>query len=677
MHLFDNDFNGHREIKGYNKDKILEIKEKLLELKSEKSKAPELKDFLNSEFKSEVITLYSDYFKNIKKFSEENLFPKTQYDYYSLKSAIISELELILNNLANLSSNIRNIKRMIKNGDELETYLLDIKSLTDSINDFLNYMKGVLIKSEKEYENEINLWNTASKIKNLNYKLNSTKDRFGNWSEVQDLTVYLKNLIQAKTGKKIKGKEIQLTFHFEELFQFFQSISTANLDAYKDFIFLLFRKNLFEEFKGDEFINVLERKEVVQQLREAIRPIIISLIKDKLQNHLEEIKDLDEKYDLTGYGHGKLDLEELLELKFSEFLPKLVDFYFKGLDKRFQSIVNDIGNPEEFINVANSCYDKIGTFATQFDDVDTWVLNLDNILKPYDNITATLKKTIANLTSEIIRRKEEYLNYVNSIRDEGLRVDIRSYVDEKIAEVNKLISAYEDKTSVIIREELPQLREIKDLLTEYKSKIDSIKEEVYIKLEAYKEHNVDMYNIIKHWEDNFNRKKQQLTFLLTVLINKIFKSFKDLIDTESILFAEINEITKQTESFEGLPLNFALSSFLANRLSEDELKERISEINAKINQLNSSLGLYQVEMAKIEEILVNKVKIRKGVSASNVQCTVCHKNINFAKDKLITCPFCGSTYHYLCVAQWLTKYNSCPMCQNQFLDPNLGLFESE
>ena len=99
-----------------------------------------------------------------------------------------------------------------------------------------------------------------------------------------------------------------------------------------------------------------------------------------------------------------------------------------------------------------------------------------------------------------------------------------------------------------------------------------LKEEVYLKLEAFKEHNVDMYNIIKHWEDNFNRKKQQLTFLLTVLINKIFKSFKDLIDTESILFAEINEITNQTESFEGLPLNFALSSFLANRLSEDELK---------------------------------------------------------------------------------------------------------
>ena len=274
-----------------------------------------------------------------------------------------------------------------------------------------------------------------------------------------------------------------------------------------------------------------------------------------------------------------------------------------------------------------------------------------------------------------MREAREY--YLNSIKDEGLRVDVRSFVDEKIAEVNKLINSYEDETSVIIREELPQLREIKDLLTNYKVKIEQIKEEVYIKLDTYKESNIEMYSIIKYWEDNFNRKKQQLTFLLTVLMNKIFKSFKDLIDKESILFAEITEITKQTENFEGLPLNFALSSFLANKLSEDELRERISEINSKINQLTSSLGLYQVELSKIEEILSTKVKIREGVSVSNVQCTVCHKHINFAKDKLITCPFCGSTYHYLCVADWLAKYNSCPMCQNQYLDPNLGLFESE
>ena len=124
-------------------------------------------------------------------------------------------------------------------------------------------------------------------------------------------------------------------------------------------------------------------------------------------------------------------------------------------------------------------------------------------------------------------------------------------------------------------------------------------------------------------------------------------------------------------------MNFALSAFLAEKLSEDELRERITEINAKLNNLTSSLGLYQVELAKVEEILSNKVKIKQGIAVSDVQCTVCHQYINFAKDKLITCPFCGSTYHYLCVAAWLSKYNSCPMCQNNFLQTFSGMFDTE
>ncbi|MBA7637344.1 hypothetical protein ES703_44987 [subsurface metagenome] len=625
MRLFGNTFGGYRVIKGYSKEEILSIKNSISSLKSDKTKSQEIEDFLKSEFKLEVLNSFTEYFNEIKPLCENYLFSQTKKDYYSLKTVIIDELKLISSNLTNLSSNSRNVKRFVTNG-----------------------------------ENDISLWIEANKIKNLSFQLNLIPDGLNNWKEIQELDIYIQSLVEAKTTKKIKSRKgILLTFHFDELYQFFLSKSDGKKDFYGDLIYLLYQNKIFEEFEGEEFVNVLERKESVQRLRDKMRPIIIALIKDKLKENLQELEDLDKQYDLTGNGQGKLDLNSVMEQKFSEFLPQVVDFYFKGIDKKFQGAINDVSDSKEFVKIVNSNYEKVDDFALKIDEIDTWILTFDKILKPYESITATLKKTLTNIISEIIRRKEEYINYLNSIKDESLRVDVRSFVDEKIAEVNKLISSYEDETSVIIREELPQLREIKDLLTNYKVKIEQIKEEVYIKLDTYKESKIDMYSIIKYWEDNFNRKKQQLTFLLTVLMNKIFKSFKDLIDKESILFAEITEITKQTENFEGLPLNFALSSFLANKLS------------------TSSLGLYQVELSKIEEILSTKVKIREGVSVSNVQCTVCHKHINFAKDKLITCPFCGSTYHYLCVADWLAKYNSCPMCQNQYLDPNLGLFETE
>ncbi|GAH88191.1 unnamed protein product, partial [marine sediment metagenome] len=143
--------------------------------------------------------------------------------------------------------------------------------------------------------------------------------------------------------------------------------------------------------------------------------------------------------------------------------------------KKFQGLMSDTSDPEEFIKVINSNYSKIDEFALKIDEIDAWILNFDKILKPYTNITSTLKKTLANIISEIIRRKEDYSNYLDNIKDESLRVDVRGYVDEKIAEVNKLINSYEDETSLIIKEELPQLREIKDLLSNYKGKIDQIK----------------------------------------------------------------------------------------------------------------------------------------------------------------------------------------------------------
>ncbi|MCJ7651516.1 MAG: hypothetical protein MUP85_23155 [Candidatus Lokiarchaeota archaeon] len=54
-----------------------------------------------------------------------------------------------------------------------------------------------------------------------------------------------------------------------------------------------------------------------------------------------------------------------------------------------------------------------------------------------------------------------------------------------------------------------------------------------------------------------------------------------------------------------------------------------------------------------------------------VQCTICHNFIMMGTDKTIKCSFCGSGYHYSCVSSWLIEHNSCPMCQNVFLNPTL------
>ena len=680
LKLSNNSFNDSRQIDTFTKDEILKIKATLTEFKSKKVDESEINEYIEANLKlpTPVLNLYSEYLDELDKFLDLYIF-NTEFKnnlelYYYLKSGILKELNQIIQNLQNANSNCSNIKRIIKNSN---AYLNDLISRTIELLRKSNEIASNIINSLKEvnniYNDSIYLWIELNKIKNLNFKLNELPNDLTKWDEFKEFFTFIESLheVGLKRRKKDK-KELLLTVHFDEIYQYFLSMDEKDIRFYFDLIYLLDLNEIIENYQGDEFINIIERKKVIENLKKFIKPLLKELILNKLQDILVEINELDIK-------EKEIEINEdtLKSQKIRIFLPKLVDYYVLGLEKKFQEKIQDIDESEDFEKITNFYYEKIDEFYSKIQQIEDWVLSLENYLKPYENITDPYRKILSSINSEILRRKNDYLTFIKTVEDEEIRVDIRDFVNQKISEVNELIRNYEDEASVIIKEEFPQLKSIKEILNEYSGKIQKIKENVYKKLDSVKTHDIDIYQVIKLWEDNFNRKRQQLTFLISLLINKLLKSFKELLDKEGILFATITEITEQTENFEQLPLNFALSAYLAEKLNEEELKERISELQAKINQLNNSLGLYQVELSKLEKILSNRVRMSKGISRSDVQCTVCHKYINFVKDKIITCPFCASTYHYLCVAFWLSEHNSCPMCQNNFLEPYSEMFESD
>lgn len=675
MNFSNNIFNNTREIHGLTKENILEIKKMLGKFKSENADDVKISEYLRSKIQlsSEILDKYSSYLDNLKMLMKNNLFSSSDSKFYFLKNEIMEELRHLTNNLQNVSSNVRNVKRLTKNSIGLMDLLIRTEDLLKEMTHLGSNLQESIKEIESIYDDTTFLWIEINKIKNLNFKLNEIPSHLENWKEIKELIVFIKSLNEVFLNRKKKDKkETIISFHFDEIYQFFQSLDENKIKFSFDLFYFLYLNKFIEEYQGEEFINILERKEIIQSLQNFIKPLLKQLIEDKLQDVLNEIEEFDKKE-----KEPKINLKILLEQKIKDYFPKIVDYYIGGLEKKFQEKIHNVIDADKFEEIANFYYQKIDNFANIISQIEDWVLGIEYLLNPYENITSGLRKMFSNLTSEIYRRKNEYLNFIKTVKDEELRVEVRKFISIKISEVNDLIRIYEDEASLIIKEEFPQLKKIREMLNEYYEKIQKIKDEVYKKLDSMKSHDIDAYNSIKYWEDSLNRKKQQLTFLISLILNKLFKSFKELLDKEGILFATITEITEQTENFEGLPLNFALSSFLAERLSEEELKERISEIKSKVNQLNNSLGLYQVELSKLEKILINKVKIRKGISKSDVQCTVCHNYIDFVKDKVITCPFCGSIYHYLCVAFWLSKYNSCPMCQNNFLEPHSELFENE
>lgn len=83
------------------------------------------------------------------------------------------------------------------------------------------------------------------------------------------------------------------------------------------------------------------------------------------------------------------------------------------------------------------------------------------------------------------------------------------------------------------------------------------------------------------------------------------------------------------------------------------------------------LGTYNGKQPNFCSRCGKKLKKSKNSLEGTVQCTICHKFIILGTKNIIKCSFCGSKFHYSCVASWLMEHNSCPMCQNVFLNPAL------
>jgi len=686
LKLINNNFNDIEKIDGFSKEELIEIKRKLTELNSDKADQIEIDKYLSSKFSSEIIEFYSNYIKELRKFISLNLNPKQEsknrinFYHYHLKSGIKSEIKKIANNLLNLKLNGQNTKRFLKGSTFLEELLIKIQELIKDYEDLTsqleisdNQLKGI-------YDNYTSIWIEINKLKNLYFKIEDLTEDLINWEEFKEFYDYFKNIfIESKTKKERKKKDFAITTHFNDIYKFFSNRKDGNPDFHKDIIAFLYEKNIIDEYKGeiedpDEYVNILDRKEIKNKIKSLMNPIIKNLIEDKLKNILNEIIELDKTYKLDE-GKKDINLNRLLEQKFSTYLPQIIDYYLKGLENKYQAAISDLKEYDEYKNVAKFYSEKIDILNSLIEEIENYFVNYDLILKPYEDITNKHKQIFSNVYSEIERRKNEYLYYLKTIRKERLRDNVRSFIYDKISEINDIMSKYQDETSLIVREEFPQLKKIQRIFNEYKEKVQKIKDQVYLKLDSFKEKDIDIYQIIKQWEDNFTLKKQQLGFLLSLLLNKLFKNFKDLIEEEKFIYEHITEITDQKQNFDNIPLNFAISNILVDKLTEDELDERIHEIQSKIENLNKEIELYHSELSNLKKTLSDKVKLREGITDEKVQCSVCRKRFDFAKDKIIKCPFCGAVYHYLCVAFWLSKYNSCPSCQNTFLDPNAGIFE--
>ncbi|MFX1237309.1 MAG: hypothetical protein ACFFAS_15885 [Promethearchaeota archaeon] len=676
MKLANNAFKGTREIKSFTKEEIIGLKRELARLKEEKAPQEAVNKFLEENVLDKELTdYYAHYLYHASEFitgylKDDSHKPKSNIYPKHLIESMLAEINLIIKNLSNLSQNCRNAKRFLKDSSFLDELIKPILQIEEKGKELVQELDKIIIPASGISEDLISLWLEINRIKDNSVIIENLPETLKFWEEINEIKTYFDSF-NKDLGKKKKKVAVQ-AIRFTEIVGFVNSHSKSLVGFYSDLIYVLYKKDLFREFE-DEYINVHVRKEITQAIKELVVPIFTNLIKIELQDVIDETTEIDKQYPL-GEDQQNISIDNLLDQKLSVFLPKLVSYYFTGLEKKYQDIINDVGEQSEFNNILENYDTKVSIFLSIIKGIIEKTSILEVLIIPYNIITDSLKKILSNLITDVERRKTEYEFYLKIIKKERLRDNINNFVSQKINLLNEYVSKYEDETSLLIREEFPQVKKMRQLLTQYKECIQQIKTEIYTKLNSVKKKDLDIHQIIKRWEDNYHKKKNQISFLLSLMINKIFKNFKDLLEEEETFFENIADITDQEESME-LPLNFSLSHALADKMTDYELRDRMSEIKARITKNERTNELFKAELVKMEEIIETRVKIREGITDTNIKCTVCHQFIKFGKENIIKCPFCESAYHYLCVASWLAKHNACPTCQNVFLDPNSNMYK--
>lgn len=682
MKLIDNQFDGFREIKGFSREELLNIKKEIEKCIEEDAYEDDLREVLQNTFPQKIIDMYSNYLVNvnelIQSFNHENrigLF-SVNNRLYHLNSVLLQELFQIASNLSNLSLNLQNTKRFLKKSGYLQEYLSKVNHAKEQVAFIQKNLKYLVDKEPPQYKNTSYAFFEIHTLINSIFILKELPDYYLLWEEFSNLKDYIQvhgKILKSKGILSKKAAEYQ--FHFILLKDYINS-SDQELNAIRrELLFLLFTKNLLLEYRERSEVNIDEQESNRNMLQSFLQTIFKPLIIDELGEYIEELRKLEKKYELITKDEREYNLNELLEKEIRNLLPNLVEYYLQEIENDYKLKSSENKKISDLQNTIDEYSEKITHFHETINTIGNAFSEYKKLLISHHNVIDVYLKISASVLENIERRREEFVFYLETIKDEWIKEELRTFIDEEEHQLQRVLAEYRDQFAEVFNQEFSQFEPLQNTLKHYQSTIRQIKARVYQKFNEFKDKNIDQIHLIKKWESFFSRIKQQASYLFTQYIKHLIKYFGGIIEKEDDLLKNLSEITTKDLSDQNLPLNYAVSGYLHGKLSQKEIKERIMVIKEKISYLKTQQTLYESEMSKLEEILGEKIKLQEGVQSTNVQCSICHKNINLTKDKHIKCSFCGAFFHYLCIAFWLDEYNSCPACQNAFLDPSSNLYE--
>ncbi len=310
---------------------------------------------------------------------------------------------------------------------------------------------------------------------------------------------------------------------------------------------------------------------------------------------------------------------------------------------------------------------KISPLLSKFSIIIDWLSSLTPFLKPYEKVSQKFIDIVEDLKVEINRKKEEFGDYSEVLYEADTRAVVDQELDGVLQDLDNKVSEYEETTQKLMEEDIPQIQQISKIMKNFQEDFDEMHSRAQSIFKKHGDENVNIYDAVKRWEETYFAEKHRAEFLVTKML--------------SILIEKFQSIMKKERSSTEFGLDDKTSLLLTpgvlnpHTLTDEQIRSQMQYIDKKLIDLEELKSEYRKNKITYKSILEKRLET-KGDIKSKI-CVICHKKVDVVSDDYIKCEFCGRLSHYLCSAWWLERYNTCPVCNNIYLQPGSDLYDSD
>ncbi len=392
-----------------------------------------------------------------------------------------------------------------------------------------------------------------------------------------------------------------------------------------------------------------------------------------------------------------------------------------AIQKKKEQYIEDTSG--DLVKSADKLEKHESEFLGYIEAIENWIHQYIRpfIQSSYSDLLNQFQITIKSLKENILREIEDFESYAENVRAESHRSQLNKQINEKVSKLQDLVQSYQEQTFEIAQTHFPQIDELKSLLHTYRKDFEGIQSEVSDIFQTYeKDKNINIHENFKYWQESYDRLVQQTNFFITKAMNNLINEFTDIIEKENDFFQGISPLNFNLISMENIQAveeeedkrsagsnkpkkdaeteidslsnqdkseidqidkkqekkSLKVTSFLLpENLTVHQIKQYIGKINKKMDKLGDLRQNFRKQKQYYQKMLRKKLKDKHEIVSK--KCAICHKMVDVSEDHYIVCEFCQAMYHYTCSANWIEKYNSCPVCNNSYTKPHSHMFNPE